>query len=297
MSSGELTLPLTVTLHGFDAMQIVYTATTSVLTDGTFAFDNVAFAPGRVFLSTVKLGEVTYGSDVATVQAGDTKINLPIQVFDTTTDPSVLVVDRLHFFFELIDQKTLRVVELYVISNPSQRTLVAPAIGKPVLSFSLPPDAENLEFQDGALGDRYLNTEDGFGDQVPVRPGQGNYQVLFSYQLPYDRKLELDRPVRLTTNAVVALVPEDGIKLKGDNFQDAGTRNAQGVSYHMYSAGSIAAGQVLHLTISGRPGSSLLSLRDTSSTSLLIGLGTLGVVLVAAGLWLYRRNAPLSSKI
>ncbi|NTU51394.1 MAG: hypothetical protein HGA94_03025, partial [Candidatus Aminicenantes bacterium] len=78
--------------------------------------------------------------------------------------------------------------------------------GKPALLFNLPDGAVNLQFQDGELGERFVSTADGFGDTLPIRPGTGEYQVLFSYDLPYSRKLDLQREIGMPVQAVVILV-------------------------------------------------------------------------------------------
>ena len=180
----------------------------------------------------------------------------------------------------------MRVVELYVISNPSSKTLIGSTQGEPVVNFTLPAGAANLEFQDGEVGERYILTQDGFADTMPVRPGIGSYQVMFSYELPYKGKLDLVRPASMATNAVVILVPEDGIKIKGDSIQDGGVRDVQGMSYHLYNGSSVQAGQEIRLTISNN----VKLLSSDSSSSLLVGLGALGLVMIGAGVWLYRRN-------
>ena len=286
---GDLQIPvgLTVTLHGFDQMQLVITGTVTVQSDNSYMFPEIEMPEGRMFLATVQFQGITYGSEVLTVEPGMTSLDMPIQVYDTTFDPSVLAVDRLHYFFELMDEQTLRVVELYVISNPSGKTLAAAEEGQPVLEFTLPTGAANLEFEDGVLGERYLPTEGGFADTFPVRPGIGNYQVLFSYEMSYDGKLELDRPMRMPTSAVVILVPEDGLDIKGEAIQDAGVRDVQGVQYHMYNGSALQVGQPFQITISGRKGTS-----TSSNTSLIVGLASLGAALIIAGVWFYRRGRP-----
>ena len=119
-------------------------------------------------------------------------------------------------------------IELYIISNPGDKTVVPAADGQPAVTFKLPAGATNLEFQDGALGGRYIQTADGFGDTAPVRPGAGAYQVLFAYEMPYDRKLDLAQPISMPVGAVVILVPEGSIKIKSDLVQDEGVRDVQG---------------------------------------------------------------------
>lgn len=289
-SGGSLPSDLIVTLHGIDGMQLVITQTTTVRSDGTFIFPDVEFPVGRFYAASVEFGGSRYRSEFVSVEPDTSSLSLPIQVFETSTDTSVLVVDRLHLFFEFIDASTLRVIELYILSNPGSTTIVAQDEGGPVLSFELPEGASTPEFQDGVLGGRYLATPGGFADTIPIRPGTGTHQVLFAFDMPYDRKLELVQPVSLQTNAVVVLVPAGSIKVKGENFQDAGAREAEGIEYQMYNGGSLAAGEELRLTINGKPLSSSATLSTGSNSSLVVGLAAFGLVLILAGVWLFMRN-------
>jgi len=153
-----------------------------------------------------------------------------------------------------------------------------------------------LQLQDGEMGERYVKTADGFGDTVPVRPGPGGYQVMFSYELPYDRKLDLVRKASLPTQAIVILTPEGSIKLKGEGIADGGVRDMQGAQYHLYNAPGLAAGDEFRLNVSGGLGDNSsngsTALTGVSNTNLLIGLGALGVALIVAGVWLYLRGRP-----
>ncbi|MGW8251511.1 MAG: hypothetical protein ACWGO1_12775, partial [Anaerolineales bacterium] len=279
---------------GYDDMNQVITQTTSVQPDGKYIFDDVEMPDGRAFLVTVDYDGTTYGSDIAVAQAEMPLPELPVSIYETTTDASMLSADRLHLFFEFVDDQTLRVIELYILSNPSDRTVVPVAPGQPTVRFSLPEGAVNLEIQDGALGERFIQTEDGFGDTMPIRPGAGKYELLFAYEIPYERKLDLVQPMSLPVNAVVILAPENGIDIKGEGLVDAGTRDVQGAQYRLYNGESIPAGSDLRVSISGRSLGSSPSLVSGSSTSLVVGLGAFGVALVLAGVWLYRRSRSAS---
>ena len=292
-SGGEVPDDLVLTLHGFDNMQMAITQTTTINTDGSFVFENVEMPPERAFIVVSGYAGASYTSDIGRVEAGVTSLDLPIQIYDTTSDASVLRADRLHLFFDFLDDKTIRVVQLYLISNPSNKTLVPAGEGEPTARFILPEGAANLEFQDGALGERFIQTADGFGDSLSIPPGEGSYEVLYAYTMPYDRKLELVQPLTLPVDAVVVLVPEDGIKIKGDTLQDGGTRDVQGAQYRVYNGESLAEGELLRMTISGRPSSGQPTLSSSSNTSLLIGLGVFGLALVLAGVWLYRRRRAI----
>jgi mono/diheme cytochrome c family protein len=287
---GSLPISTTVTLHGFDNMQTAITQTVGIQSDGTFTFSGVPMPDGRVFLVTTSYQGTTYSSDIATVQSGQNNISLPVTVYSTSTDASILSVDRLHLFFDPLDAQTIQVIELYVISNPGAKTIVPAKEGDPVVTFKLPPGATNLQFQDGSLGGRYLQTPDGFGDTVSVRPGSGSYQVLFSFDIPYDKKVDLVQPITLPTNAVVILAPEGTINVKGDQLQDAGSRDVQGAQYHMYNGPAYSPGQELKLTVTAGTGVQGLAIAAGSSSSLLVGVGALGVALIVAGAFLFMRN-------
>jgi mono/diheme cytochrome c family protein len=289
-SGGPAPEGLAVNVHAFDQMTLVYTATTQLKADGTYRFDSMQVKKDWAFLATVDFSGVIYGSQLTTAKQDGETIEMPIQVYETTTDASALSVDRLHYFFEFLDQNTVRVVELYVISNPGSKTVVSSAPGQPVLTFTLPAGAANLEFQEGELGGRFVKTENGFGDTASVQPGSGNFQLLFSYEMPYQGKLELVRPVTMNTQAVVVLVPEGSVKVNGDGLQDGGTRDVQGVQYHLYNGSSMQPGSEVRLTISGSPAGEDSSTNTGQNTNLIIGLGALGLVMILAGGWMYLRN-------
>lgn len=293
-SNGLASAGLTVTLEGFDDMQRVVTETVETGSDGTFAFEGVDMPAGRAFRTTVEYGGTTYASGFGVIEQEMTELELPLEVYESTTDASGLSGDRLHLFFDFVDENTLRVIQLFVLSNPSGKTIVPPAEGEPTLTFALPAGATNLEFQSGVLGGRFMETtvegQPGFGDRAPIPPGQSSYQVLFAFEMPYDRKLDLAQPLTVPVNAVVILAPEGAINVRADGLQDGGVQDVEGVAYHMYNLAGLERGDTLSLTVTGRPssGSPALSLGDNSS--LIIGLAAFGVVLIGAGVWLFVRN-------
>lgn len=289
-SGGVLPTGLNVTLHGFDDLQEVITQTTTIHSDGSFLFENVKMVEGRVYLTTVEFAQTTYGSDIFALPPKVTTLDLPITVYDTTTDPAVIKADRLHLFFELLDERTIRVVELFIMSNISNKTLLPSTPNQPLIKFKLPVGSSNLKFQDGALGERYQETPDGFGDTIPVRPGSGNYQVLFAFEMPYNRRLDFVQPVLLPVDAVVILVPEGGIKVKGNQIKDDGTRDVQDSVYHIYNGGSLAPGNELRLSVSGQPASSAISVSQSTRNGLLVGLGVFCLALIVAGIWFFRHT-------
>jgi len=124
-----------------------------------------------------------------------------------------------------------------------------------------------------------------------VSPGVGQYQVVFAFQIPYNRSLKFVQPMFLPTSAVLVLVPDNGIKLSSSMLQDGGTRDYQGTTYRMYDGSSLLAGAALDFTLSGSPKVATASFFTAGTAqNLAIGVGLFGVALVGGGFWLFRRN-------
>lgn len=289
-SSGAPSAGSVVTLHAFDGMQVVYTETTTTQADGSFVFEEVEMPANRVFLATTELGEATYASNITTVSPDNRLLPLNITTYETTSDLSAIVADRLHIFLDFSNPGIVQVIELYIMSNQSNKTLVPEQEGGPVVRFPLPEGAANLQFQDGEIGNRYIETPGGFGDTMAVHPSTGEYQVLFAFELPYDRKLEINQPLNMPVQALIILQPESRIKVKSDQLEEEAPRDIQGIAYQIYSGGPLEAGDTLKLSLSGRPGASRTLLAAGSNDTLIIGLGAFGLVMIVAGVWLYRRN-------
>jgi mono/diheme cytochrome c family protein len=278
-----------VTLHGFDGMQVGYTATATTDENGVFVFEDVEMVPGRRFLATTEFQDATYGSNIVTVVDGQESITFSITAHETTTDTSTLRVDRLHIFVNFSKPDVVQVAHYYIMSNTGNKPIVPAEDGKPVVTFPLPPDASNLQFQDGQIGERFVLTENGFGDTVVVWPGLSEHTVLYAFELPYDRKLDLVQPISLPIHAVVLLQQKDGVRIRTDHLIDEGVKDFQGENFHMYSGGPFEPGSNLALSFSGQPGPAFSFLPDPGD-GLLIGLGAFGFMMIVAGVWLYRRN-------
>jgi len=174
---------------------------------------------------------------------------------------------------------------------------VAEAAGLPTVSFPLPEGALSIEFDNGILGERYLKTEDGFGDTVSIPPGSGVYQVLVYYNLPYQRnKLDYSQLVPYSVGAVVVMTPVNQVTVKGNSLEDMGIQSIPEGAVHIYAGESIAAGEKLQFQISGNPETALT--QDESLPSQVPGylfvVAALGAGMILAGIWLFIRNRTLS---
>lgn len=284
---------VTVRLEGFDHMNQVCEDSLTVKGAEGAEFTDVPFLPGRMFFVSVPFQGAVYRSDVSEVSADSAAIDLQVEIYGTTTDQSGLFIDRTHIFIDFPAPEFVQIGEMFVISNFGDQTIVAPAPGEPVVSFPLPEGAANLSFQNGVLGERFIDTEDGFGDTASIPPGSGVYQVMVFYDLPYPKsRLTFNQDVTLPVGSVIIMTPVGDVKVKGSGIENLGVRQIQNGSIQVFNSDSLGAGDRLTFTLSGQPAGSPADPRlsaDDQRQNLLIGLGSLGLVLIGVGIWFYRR--------
>jgi mono/diheme cytochrome c family protein len=281
-----------VTLHGFDDQAEVVTEQRSIDQSGEFEFLDIELVGERIFVVTAEYGGVLYGTDVAHLVEGE-DLFLPLDIFETTMESESIQVDRLHVIFNIPFEGTLEVTELLSVSNVGNRTL-ANADGEGVFRIHLPDEARNLKFESGALGDRFLRNEFGIVDRFAVRPGVGSHEIVFSFELPYDGRLNFEQEMEYQVEAVVLLLPESGPDLNGNNLQDLGVQALGGNNYQNYIVEDLFPGDVLDVTL--RRGQNDVVGGSSGSRNLLIGLGILGAALLLVGYWWYRTRTEGSTR-
>ncbi len=285
-----------VVLHLFDNFQETGTITTTITSGGAFEFADIELVPDRAMIVSARYGEVLYTSDVVLVVAGQTEYQLPIQIFESTTDPSVIVVERMHVILDF-QAGEAQIGELFIIGNTSDKTFVSASPDGPTFSAVLPAGFTNLSFQDDIIGGRYQQTTEGFADTLPIRPGADAQQILLSFNLPYADALDFSQKLPYSTTAVSVLLPETGVTLSGDGLLDDGLRDVQGANYHTFSASDLPADSNLSFSLKGKPalavdaasgGASATATTFDLRTALIGGLSLALVVAVVAYWWIQR---------
>jgi len=262
-----------------------------------FSFEGLTPQTGMIFVANLENDGLTYNSDIVMIEEGMQNLDLPITIYDKTTDPTVLRADRLHIFFEFLDAKTVQIAHLYIISNTSNQVLVPSGPGKPVISFVLPKGSTNIQFQDGSMGERYIQTEGGFADTVSLSPGKGNYRILYSFEMPYQSKLDFSEQLLMPVDAVTIMLPtqldNQYFKIEGKNIQTSGTRDVEGTPYLTYTAQNLSKNDILQFSIvndSTAAITNMFKLDSLSGMQIIIGIGVLGLVLAIVGLWFFNRS-------
>lgn len=240
-------------LEDFDPIE----AMTSTLTStGEYAFSNVLLKEGLVYVATMDYENVAYGSDFTSYEGGDA-LHLDIQIYEATTDPTVISVGRLHAILEFSGASML-VSELYIFDNPGNRVYVGPGgnPGSGTLLLPLPEGAQNPGVQ-RSMGDSMISatssivtTEDGFMDTLAVRPGESAQQLMVTYEIPYDGSATVSHPLPYQVQSVTLLMPDAGLEVQSDQLADSGSV-ASGMPYVRWDGGNLPAGSSLTFQISG----------------------------------------------
>jgi hypothetical protein len=200
----------------------------------------------------------------------------------------------MHIILDYSKPDVIQVVEFYVISNAGTKTVIPDQNGA-VVRVTLPEGYSNLQFQDGQLGDRFIETDGGFGDTVPVIPGSGQYQLVFAFELPYSTSFDFTEPMPLDVSSGTFLVSE-GVKANAPGMQDGGLKdmgNSSATRYQLYTIGAYKTGDLLKVNVSGAPNQTVNNVPIVGSDStrnLIVGVGGLGLTLIVAAAWLFWRD-------
>lgn len=301
-------------LHIFENRQMINMVDGQTGPDGTFAFENVETTPDRFFGVMATVGQTSYFSEIKTSPTGPTTLELPVTIYDTTSDAGAIRVEQMHTLVDFFSPTLLQISDVYVISNEGERTVegaVTLADGqRAALEFTLPENAQNLSFERGELGQRYFQTPTGFADTSGVPPGQNRTQIMVRYYLPYGGELNLTRFVPYPTTKVGVIIPQVGITFTSNELTKAeGVELPDGREANIFSVDNLQPGQAFTLNLAGQPALKVVSAtpeftadEETAALppsttvrwplGLGVGLMAAGAGLIGGGIWQWRRALP-----
>ncbi|MBN2385854.1 MAG: c-type cytochrome [Anaerolineales bacterium] len=286
-AGGVLPADMTAVLHIYDTAQEVSSITAFLASDGSFAFGDVPLAPQGAYQVQVEYGGVTYFSEPGFDDGATTEFDLPVIVYESTTDASAILLLQAHVIVNPPSNGMLPVIEIFIFTNPSDRSVIF-EVGDQGLSFLPAPQGatiQSLQYSESSLP--FVPAGDESYALIPSPEGQ--YGIVAVYALPYEAdELAFEQSLGLETADLTLLVP-DGMRLRDHGLTDAGPTDFQGQPFQQYGASNLPAGGTLAFTIQGVPGGTGGFSLDSQS-GLVIGMGVLGVVFIAAGVYLYLRD-------
>lgn len=303
-STNETVTEGEVRLRAFTAqLEEMYSETTMVGEDGRFEFQIEDVPADWVFLADVTYGDLTFNSDAVQVSNLEPTVDVPMFVFDTTTDPSVVVIDRLHLIITFSEER-VTVSELYVFTNTAAAVFVGESgdFAEGTVKIGLPTGADNISFQRGfgttldtfIPATNFVQTDTGWVDTTPLRPGASSLNLLVNYDLPYDDSLLLAHPLDYTVVGGASVIMADaGVNITDSAWVSQGAQATASGSFVSYINSSLAEADAVSLTLDGRPTQILdaqgNALAVRSETNELIIGGVALAAMLAVGFFLVQR--------
>ncbi len=290
-SGGGNVGAIQVTLFATNADNTTTHLSTTTDATGHFEFAGVNSATTSTYIVGLNYQQADYYSDALTFSDNETTKDVPITVYDSTTDSSAISVVNAHTVM-FIDSGVLTIQELYVFANMSDRTYIgsvdATTGSRRTLLFSLPEGFADLQVGGDLAATGVMASDTGFADTTAVQPG--SVQAYYSYTLPVKAgKLIYSRKIDYPTLKYSMLVQGDKVSVTGDNLTANGTTTMGSTVFTNVTGSNFAAGSTLSATITG------LAVSSKSTTPILwIGVGVIVVGLGLLGLYLVRRRRPVA---
>lgn len=270
--------------------QVFDSLVADVTSDGAFSFSDVYVDAQTAYWVSVDYQGVSYYSDFANYDGTTLALDLPVTVYDSTSDWLTLHFDLVHIALEFIAGE-MQVSELYVITNPGTQTVLIETDGTFLPFVELPEGVTELTgLSPDSRGASFLPATGGIA-LPPLADAQ--YGVVASFSVPYDRRFEFNQNFPMPVSSVSLFVLE-GVRIKTDQLGDSGTQDFSGTIYHLYEAVDLPAGP-LAFTVSGTPGGAGSTSLD-QRTWLIIVVGVLGVAFVGLGIFLFLRDRSQAKK-
>jgi mono/diheme cytochrome c family protein len=282
--------------------------TTTVGIDGRFHFDLPTVDPDWVYLASVRYNDLSFSSNAGQISRSELALELPIVVYETTTNPAAIMIDQVHLIMDF-QGDLLQVSEIYIISNREAAVFVGeqgdPNLG--TVQFSLPDGAESPSFErtlssmeSTIPATEIIQTEQGWADTLPMQPGSDGMNLIVSYLLPYKDGMTLTHPLYYGTSSANIILPDVGVSVTGSGWEFRGSNvmPGGGGNFLSYGRSNIPSGENLTMVLEGKPerqasvgGNNALASRNTSN-ELIIGGGILLVAVVTVGFFFRSWQSP-----
>jgi type 1 fimbria pilin len=223
---------------------------------GQFSFAGLDTDKTISYAVYIRFQGAQYTSDIVTLDSKPQQ-NLPLVVYDATTDSSKLVVIETTILIQQPDPRknTLNVSEIVGFRNLDIHTYVGSldaSKGKPnALLFALPPNVKQVSLDKGFEGYQQILVDKGFAADAAVPPGISEFG--FSYQLtPTTDSYDFSFLAVYPTVDLSILVPPS-LQVSSGSLAAKGLVNADQSTYQMFKTSTLRANDDVHLNIEGLP--------------------------------------------
>ncbi len=301
-TTGEALSEAIVSLRAFTPdFQETLALTTTADIDGTFRFDVADVPPDWIYIASAPFSDLNFSSSADQLDRDSATLDLPITVFDKTSDPAGIHIAQLHIVLEFAEE-FVQVSQLYIVNNNADAVFAGitgdPAQG--VFEVALPEGAQNLQFlrtfgsMDSFIpATDFVQTARGWADPLPMRPGERASTMLVRYTLPYSSGMSIAHPIFYTTATSTIILPDAGVSVANSPWVEQAPQTfGQGQTFLNYVGPGVPAGETITIRLEGRPrlitdASGVPVANRDQTTELLIGGGAL-LLAAVAGVFLWR---------
>ncbi len=312
-STGEIINEGTVVLRAFTTdLQEVMSETAAVHSDGQYIFELSDVAPDLIYMTSMEYDDLSYNGNPDRLSRSKPELDMPIAVFEKTTDPGIISIEQVHMVLEFVEDRVM-VSEIYIINNNDSSVFVGETgdAAAGVFELVLPSGAENVNFERsfGSVSNflpamELIQTDRGWADTVPLRPGEGAMNLLATYEIPYEDGVTIAHPLYYDADNVTILMPDKGVSVVEGDWIDQGTQQMGAAgTFLSYSRPGLEAGEALSFELEGQidrvnrgdTASAGTSLDGDSTTGLIIGASVFLLVVVGALLSVRSWQTPIPS--
>lgn len=234
-----------------------------------------------LYVVTTRYQDVEYFAPLEPAVAGRAQA-APIAVYDTTTaGPPIRLEGRFFNLFQPGEGGGRRMLEIVQVSNPGDRTRIAPDTANPVWKVVLPSGATGWGAGEGNLDPEGIRLA---GDTVkvfaPIWPGTTRY-ASYQYALT-GRTVRI--PLDQWTGQLGLLLEDTTAVVSGALLTSLGVHEVEGRRFASYRGGPLEAGSELLVTFSRGP---------LTAEQLVPYVAGAAALVLAWGLWVAMRRRPL----
>jgi len=199
---------------------------------GAFIFENVARAPGNIYLVQVTYDDIPQGAQIPAINGDEQTLTQDVTVYEHTTDPSTVAITwaQILINYAPIQQFGLEVWLRLELANTGDRIVTLPERAGPndwfaSVAIELPPAAFGIQPMQAEGSQRYdVQVENGVPvvrDTWPLRPGQV-HSITIAYYLPYEDGAVIDQAFSYPLVDGAVLLPNDTVTLRSAQFDETG---------------------------------------------------------------------------
>lgn len=236
---------ITVTIDAVSGQEVLATFDASVDETGQFTFADLSTNANISYYPQVSYNDIIYRGDPVRLSDSAPLAAPLLLVYETTDDPSGIMISRLNW---VVDNAPGEVVigQIMTLGNQLAATYTGQTVDgadRPVTTeLSIPTGAYDIQFQDGVLGDTYIQVGDRFFDTAPVTPGDTTRQIFVSYRLAYEETAtEIQQEVLYPVDALNLLIADlPALQEDVSALEFTGTNTVQNVSYRMWQGDNLS---------------------------------------------------------